>query len=278
MHNLLLRTTCRQLFCSSFTKATSPPSACMSFSTALLRLSTPLVRAVAAKERTLLHLNNHLSPINQLRPANRTYLNLAKDVIIFEHRSPMFVRFIAFSTLLGACVFCNAAHFFYHQMTANFVFKPDQPDEDSSVTDADNIDDSSSVVDSRADENCEPPRVPLAASKYRRSVAIFIVLMGGLVTFSGLTFVTRNVRQIKVLEGKLGLVTFHTFGPVGNAKQFTVPIRDVSALTGRAQEKGGYIAMKVKGQMFNYVVDRSGDFPRLALFDRTVGIKRDLKE
>ena len=81
----------------------------------------------------------------------------------------------------------------------------------------------------------------------------------------------RTVRSIILNRG--GKSVDITTYAVSSSPTFKCSLDDLTTTTSR-KGKGKYMPIKNKSTKFNYLVNRSGEFPQIKLFDHTVGVKR----
>jgi len=192
--------------------------------------------------------------INPPKPTYPKYhqLVLPKDVTIYTFENKNNIRFLAVAGATAGLVIVNMSYVLYKSCPAFFKWIPA---EEISLK--------------------KGQRTPRAKWWFRASFSFFMLLVagglvGGICGYSG-----RCVQSITLLKSS-GEVLLTTYTPLGTAYKTIVPIRHVSALEPlQGEYKAGYLPLKVKDHSFNFLVNRTGDFPRPTLFERTVGMSRN---
>ncbi|CAB4002530.1 Hypothetical predicted protein [Paramuricea clavata] len=112
----------------------------------------------------------------------------------------------------------------------------------------------------------------LLDSKMQTGLSIASLGMGVLFFFTGCIYALRSVNQLVLIRNGARIIV-RTYTPFGTAKQFSVPLADVSCLGSRLDEKPFFV-FKIKNHRFYYMIDKRGQFLQPTLFDTTVGLKR----
>ncbi|KAF2346506.1 hypothetical protein FHG87_022739 [Trinorchestia longiramus] len=109
-------------------------------------------------------------------------------------------------------------------------------------------------------------------SKYKVPLSIASFCIGWIV-LGGCWFHTiRSVKHIVLRKGG-NSVTIATPTPFGRTRYITRPLQQLTATSSRMERS--YMALKVQGKPFHFLVDTRGNFVRPELFDRTVGVRRE---
>lgn len=103
---------------------------------------------------------------------------------------------------------------------------------------------------------------------------VFAFPVGILVLGAGVLFSLRSVRSVMLLAGGKQ-VALTTHAPFGLGAHFTVPLNQISCMAHRG-EVPAMLPLKIKGRRFYYLLDKTGHFPNVKLFDNTVGAYRSL--
>jgi len=120
----------------------------------------------------------------------------------------------------------------------------------------------------------------LIAFEVRHNVLImstcFLLGFGGVAVLG--IYGLRNVTRLVVLKGgKNVVIETHTFLPTTLVTKTTVPLRHISCVIPRTGKGYQFSTLKVKGKWFYFLLENKGSFVNPYLFDRTVGLARNLK-
>ncbi|XP_057317720.1 transmembrane protein 223-like [Hydractinia symbiolongicarpus] len=189
----------------------------------------------------------------QSKIAHRAYLNIPKDVNIYNHKSAGFARILGLTGFGQWIVVSYMSFVMYQNMPAFFNWIPTDRSTDNMST--------------------QSKRLPLADWKYRLGFAIFSFGASCAMLVTTYMYCFRSVSSITLLK-ESQKVLFTTYTPIGTIRNFAIDVRNVSAIQPRAG-KMTQIPLKLKGYQFHFLVDKAGSFPHPSLFDRTVGVKRD---
>ncbi|XP_037042950.1 transmembrane protein 223 [Bradysia coprophila] len=172
---------------------------------------------------------------------------LAKDVIVFKYENPNFFKYL---NIFAICQYLCWNYLSYFSFT--------------SLRDA--------PVDNTGEDVSWWRKINLGENKYRNTLTIVCFLIGyGILAISWL-YTLRSVRFL-ILRKDGTTLSLVTYGPFGRNRVMNVPLRYVSAQQSRSQSKV-QLPLKVKDQLFYYVLDMRGEFLNQRLYDFTVGLKR----
>ncbi|KXJ18692.1 transmembrane protein 223 [Exaiptasia diaphana] len=105
-------------------------------------------------------------------------------------------------------------------------------------------------------------------------LSVFAVSVGMFLSATGWIYCLRNVNSIVLTKGgEMLKITTHT--PLGGTRSITTPIRHVSSIASRLDNKS-QIPFKIKGHKFFFIIDKEGQFLQPTLFDNTVCVNRHL--
>lgn len=177
--------------------------------------------------------------------------NVTKDVILFKYENPKQYRAINF--------FALAQFFFWNYLSYTAL---------------------TNLRDAPVDEDVgmDQPiwrRINLGENKYRYGLSILCFLIGYGVLIAGWMFTLRSVRFLVLLQGGR-TVSIVTYGPFGKNRIMDVPLKCMSAEESRQSAKVT-LPIKVKNTSFYFILDMRGEFKNPALFDQTVGLRRNIK-
>ncbi|XP_062454855.1 transmembrane protein 223 [Rhea pennata] len=171
-----------------------------------------------------------------------------RDVVLFRHDRDRFFRLVG--------LFCAGQGLFWGYL-AHFAFTALRP--------------APAPGDGPGDDPLRP-----RDNKWRLGFTASCLTLGSLIVAAGFLLPRRAVRQVTLLQGGRH-VAIGTHGPLGLGRGscFTVPLREVSCSTHRAEARAA-LPLKVKGRPFYFLLDKQGHICHPRLFDLTVGAYRKL--
>ena len=119
-------------------------------------------------------------------------------------------------------------------------------------------------------------RVSDAERKYHKYLTGLCLLIGyGSVAVIGF-FSTRSINALVVRRGgsEVTILTSR-FIAISRLRQLTVPLSHLSCRVARS-DTASYMTIKVKGYPFFFLIDNKGTFYKPFLFDRVIGVHRNL--
>jgi uncharacterized SAM-binding protein YcdF (DUF218 family) len=118
-------------------------------------------------------------------------------------------------------------------------------------------------------------------AKHRWTLGSFCALVGvGGVSLIGL-YATKSVNQI-VIRPKIGSnipnvkLQTYSFLPSTHVGTLEVPLSHISCVIPR-NSQSRFVTIKVKGRKLYYLIDKDGTFLNPYIFDRTIGLSRNLE-
>jgi hypothetical protein len=92
------------------------------------------------------------------------------------------------------------------------------------------------------------------------------------------SYTMRSVHSIILRRGgkNVTIRTLRTLPSDRYLRSINVPLQDLTARQSRTQP-GATISLQLRGGMFYFIIDKSGEFLHPTLFDNTIGVWRNLK-
>ncbi|XP_026733806.1 transmembrane protein 223 [Trichoplusia ni] len=175
--------------------------------------------------------------------------NVIKDVILFKYENPKFYMYMN--------IFAVVQYMFWTYLGVfSFSTLRDAPVDKSTITD-------------------ETPwfrRINLGENKYRNTLGIISVVIGGSSLAVIWMYTLRSVRYLILNKGGKKL-TFVTYTPFGKNRIMTVPMENVCCKEARNIARV-QLPMKIKNRWMHYMLDMRGEFKNPLLFDCTAGLMR----
>lgn len=114
--------------------------------------------------------------------------------------------------------------------------------------------------------------------KYSKQMAVFAACVG----YGGLMligfFSARNVNTIIIRKGGLDAVILTSrFVAISKLREIRVPLKHITCKTSR-DTTATYATFRIKGHPFFFLVDKKGVFYNPFLFDRTIGVQRNISK
>ncbi|XP_063244933.1 transmembrane protein 223 [Bacillus rossius redtenbacheri] len=117
-------------------------------------------------------------------------------------------------------------------------------------------------------------KINLGEQKYRLGITILCLVVGHGLLASTWLYSLKSIRYLVLRKGGNN-VSIVTYTPVGQTRTITTDLNKVSCTESRLSARV-HLPVKVKGYSLYFMLDKDGEFFNPQLFDRTVGMRRQL--